>query len=246
MRDRNDIRFTPCDLRSIVKHKSPQTGFTIVELLTAMGVLTIILFCIGVIFGQVNKVWQETTKRMQVYQNARIGIDIMTEDISNAIYQGAHTSTSIRSFIGTPGGTTQEPLDEVLFWTVRSDGAHQVGYRINNGTLERLWNGTAGNDSINWSSGYPNVDVIAYNAVNMSVLYWTEGTETWDGSGSTTAAEVQWPPSYGGKLPARVRIDLYMLSDEDAKKFAGDVTERRAARRIFSTEIDLPLRKWDK
>ena len=226
--------------------KRNNKGFTIVELLTAMGVLAIILFSIGVIFGQIDKVWQETAKRMQVYQNARIAIDLMTEDISNAIYQGAHTSSSLRNFSGTSGGTAQNPLDEVIFWTMRGDGAHKVGYRINNGTLERLWAGTAGDSAPNWSSGYPNVDVIAYNAVNMSVLYWTEGTETWDGSGGTVAAEVQWPPSYGGKLPARMRVDLYMLNDADAKKFAGDATARRSARKIFSTEIDLPLRKWDR
>lgn len=226
--------------------KRNNKGFTIVELLTAMGVLAIILFSIGVIFGQVDKVWQETAKRMQVYQNARIAIDLMTEDLSNAVYQGAFTSSALRSFSGTSGGTAQDPLDEFVFWTMRSDGAHKVGYRINNGTLERLWAGTAGDSTPNWSSSYPNVDVIAYNAVNMSVLYWTEGTETWDGSGGTTAAEVQWPPSYGGKLPARMRVDLYMLSNEDAKKFASDAAARRAARKIFSTEIDLPLRKWDR
>ena len=222
-------------------------GFTMIELLTAMAVLGIMLFSIAVVFTQVDSVWRESYNRLEIFQNARIALDLMTEDLANAVYQGAWTSDAARYLYSNDGGgTVSKPLDEVVFWTMRDDGAHKTGYRINDGNLERLWSGTAGDTDVYWTDGYPRVDVIAYHAVNMGILYWTQGTETWDGSGTTVSAEVVWPPAGGGKLPPRMKINLYMLSSKDAKKFANNNEARLGARKIFSTVIDLPLRKWDK
>lgn len=65
-------------------HPSRVSSFTLVELLTAVAVLTIILVMVVSITGQASSIWKSSTGKIEAFQSARIGFDLLTRNLSQA------------------------------------------------------------------------------------------------------------------------------------------------------------------
>jgi len=68
-----------------LKKQSINASFTLIELLAAMGVLTIIMFVLISFFSSAQKAWTMSNARAETYENARIALDLITRDLQ-AIY----------------------------------------------------------------------------------------------------------------------------------------------------------------
>ncbi len=66
-----------------VSHK--RSGFTLVELLTAMGILVVIVLMMSRIFTETTRMWTLGTKRVFEAQEARAVMDFMTQGLSSAV-----------------------------------------------------------------------------------------------------------------------------------------------------------------
>ena len=60
--------------------------FTIVEVLVAMAVFSILMLLIMQIFGSMQNVWTTTANRTETYQNARVIMDMIATDLQSAFY----------------------------------------------------------------------------------------------------------------------------------------------------------------
>ena len=66
-----------------MSRKHGQPGFTLVELMIAIGLMLIITLQLNIIFNQSRKMFLAADAMVQVFQNARSALDLMERDISN-------------------------------------------------------------------------------------------------------------------------------------------------------------------
>jgi uncharacterized protein (TIGR02599 family) len=59
-------------------------SFTIIELLTAIAVFSIILVIVVSITGQASNLWRNSTNKIEAFQSARTGFDLITRNLSQA------------------------------------------------------------------------------------------------------------------------------------------------------------------
>jgi len=86
--------------------KTPSTyrqGFTLLELLTAMGLLVIIVLMMSRVFTDTNRMWNLGTKRVTEAQEARVVVDFLAKELSTAIADNMisfkmHSETGPNSF----------------------------------------------------------------------------------------------------------------------------------------------------
>jgi type II secretory pathway pseudopilin PulG len=70
-----------------VKPANRQAAFTLIELLAAMGVLSLIMFVLISFFSSAQKAWTMSNARAETYENARIALDLITRDLQCAYYE---------------------------------------------------------------------------------------------------------------------------------------------------------------
>ncbi|XHR30932.1 MAG: hypothetical protein ACFUZC_10275 [Chthoniobacteraceae bacterium] len=59
-------------------------GFSLLELLTAMMVFSLIMLMLFSVIGQTSKAWQITSSKIDAYQGARVAFDMLTRNLSQA------------------------------------------------------------------------------------------------------------------------------------------------------------------
>lgn len=66
-----------------------KTNFTLVELIVAMAVFSILLLLMLQFFSGAQRIWNGMEKRNEIYANARIAMDLMTAQLQNTFYTNA-------------------------------------------------------------------------------------------------------------------------------------------------------------
>ena len=69
-----------------VQKKKRLQKFTIVEILVAMSVFSVLMLIIMQIFGSLQNVWTTTSKRTQTAQNANMIMNMIAADLQSAYY----------------------------------------------------------------------------------------------------------------------------------------------------------------
>ncbi len=62
-------------------------AFTLIEMMVAMAILTILMIIVFEIVNSTTKVWKSTSNKMNVFQGARAGFEAMTRNLSQATLQ---------------------------------------------------------------------------------------------------------------------------------------------------------------
>ena len=63
--------------------KLKKSNFTLLELIISMGIFVILLFIISIIFTSAQRVWTQSAAKMEVFENARVAMDMMTRDLQS-------------------------------------------------------------------------------------------------------------------------------------------------------------------
>ena len=66
--------------------------------MAAMGVFSIIMVVMLSFLSSTQKAWSETSANGEVYENARIALDLLTRDIQSALYNNDDSSKGIYPF----------------------------------------------------------------------------------------------------------------------------------------------------
>lgn len=61
-----------------------QRGFTLMELMVASGVFTLLMLIAISILGNATAVWRRTSEKVEAFQGARLGFDLMTRNLAQA------------------------------------------------------------------------------------------------------------------------------------------------------------------
>ena len=99
-----------------------EQGFTLVELLVAMGLMTIVLISVLTTFDGFNANQQKTTQRTEAQEAARTGIDRLARDMRNAVSAGPPVAESVEraqpddlvfQSVGTAGPAVGNPSGKI-------------------------------------------------------------------------------------------------------------------------------------
>ncbi len=61
--------------------------FTLIEILVSMGVFAILMFALISVFNSANKAWSSCRSRSDLYENARVAMDLISNDIQSMYYE---------------------------------------------------------------------------------------------------------------------------------------------------------------
>lgn len=104
-------------------------GFTLLELIVAMVIFTIVISAAYALFDAGRSVTTRAEFRTQLFQSARAALQTVENDLRGAVMMGTAFDTG---FIGATGGSEKEPMDMLEFVSVnRYTGA---AYDINQPT----------------------------------------------------------------------------------------------------------------
>jgi len=74
------------------------TQFTLLELILAMGILMVIMVIMLSFFSAAQKAWMTTSANSEIYENARVAMDLMTRDLQAALYNDENSGKGIYPF----------------------------------------------------------------------------------------------------------------------------------------------------
>jgi type II secretory pathway pseudopilin PulG len=72
--------------------------FTLLELILAMGILSVIMVLMLSFFSAAQKVWMTSSANAEIYENARVAMDLMTRDLQSALYNNENSTKGIYPF----------------------------------------------------------------------------------------------------------------------------------------------------
>jgi general secretion pathway protein J len=108
-------------------------GFTLLELVVAMVIFSIVVAAAYSLFDASRSVTTRAEFRSQLFQNARAALQAVEDDLRGAVQGSTPFDTG---FIGTNGGSEKEPQDKLEFLSVnRNTGA---SYDVNKIT-DKVW-----------------------------------------------------------------------------------------------------------
>ena len=131
-------------------------AFSLIEMMVAMGILSVLMLMLTVLLDQVQKSWRYSESRISQFREARVAFDLMTKNIgqaslntywdlrdedSDGVYDG-YFRTSELHFISLnnaatslPRSATQEPIGQAVFFQA------PLGFSTNYRNLNNLFNG---------------------------------------------------------------------------------------------------------
>lgn len=68
----------------IVLHSKKQRGFSLIEMMVAMGILTVLMYLLTVLLDQVQRTWTASESRIGQFREARVAFDLFTKNLSQA------------------------------------------------------------------------------------------------------------------------------------------------------------------
>jgi len=176
-------------------------GLTLIEILIVVAILSIMAVCFKTVFMVGLTSWNKAVTKADIYQNMRVAIDQISQDLASAI-----AIAGVPSFKGI---SPASGADSVSLIIVRECTIYEVTYALNNELLERTYDEDADCDF----STTDEVHKLASGISDIQFKYWDTGTTAWEGAGAT-AAEDNWTDDWtntGGPrpdLPRAVRITL--------------------------------------
>lgn len=129
-------------------------AFSLIELMVAMGILSVLMLMLTVLLDQVQRSWRFSESRISQFREARVAFDVMTKNISQAslntywevrdddndgIYDGYYRNSELHFLTvdaQTLGGSqTQQPLGQAVFFQA------PLGFSSDYRNLNNLFNG---------------------------------------------------------------------------------------------------------
>ncbi len=232
-------------------------AFSMIELLAAMAVLSIIVLIVSRLFTASSNMWSVGNQRVQQATNARAALDFMANEIGAAL---SDPVVGLKVENGTRRDMISNRSDILSFTTLTqkpdaADGkreARMVTYHLEQGQAPystnrfnlargRLLNTPAMNAYNPPSPSIPNHNTAADDLLIVNVAAFQARVYVWNG------ASLQYVPNFQSdastNAPAAIELVLGLLSDEEARRqdSIGPINNavRRAAVRWYSTVIHL-------
>lgn len=221
------------------KRRVPRRGMTLIETLISTVIFAILAVSLFVVFKAGLDSWRRAQAHLDVYQEARMALDMITRDLVPAYLNPADATIRFRGYdtSSRSGWMTNSADDELFFIAALSPTLNdssavtelcKVGYfRDTTNNLYRVYTYFNALPNFNFSAAdYATRHKIASNVTQLHLRYWDPtladfvNTNTWDSGAGTQL----------GRLPSMVEVTI-------------SVKERNSARiQTFTTNVYIPWR----
>lgn len=72
--------------------------YTLIEVLASMGIFLILMMVLMQFFSAAKTLWMTSSRRNELYANARVALDLISRDVENAMYMNDNTTRGIYPF----------------------------------------------------------------------------------------------------------------------------------------------------
>ena len=220
-------------------------GFSLLELLVAMAILSMLMTMMFSLLGGTISLWELGNKRIEAAQTARVGLNIIANDLRRAIsdQQISYTTTGGNKTSTIPFLAASNSLYGILATGKTNQPFEEFGYACTNNAvpnsdkyyLVRNYSGTnSGSDfySTNVASGFEGTFEsqfpIIENCIKLEFSY-----------ANTNSGAVVFTDTWSSQtnLPAGILVSVWVLDSRTAEKFSGpsaaSLTNRAVRMRRF-------------
>lgn len=197
--------------------RGQQSGFSLIEILVAVAVLSLLVIMLGQMLGSMSRAWVNGQRRVNNFSKARALLDLMVRDLQGCVFRpdlAAFSGSSVAFYTKNPGAGS-------VFDSLRN--LSLVNYSIDtsssNSTLQRgdmaiTWDQSAASMSFGNTSSLPLSKVVARDTspgvVGLKVLFILQ-----DGTFSSTY-------SYNPSNPVRaIGVALAVIDDQTIQQLSG-------------------------
>ncbi len=224
-------------LSQLSRRSARRKGLTLIEILVVSVIFAIIATSLFIVFKAGLESWRRTQGHLEVYQNARSALDMMTRDLSAAYLNSGNAAITFKGYHngGTPppwGWKANSGGDEVYFIaalnpTLNNASAKfelcQVGYWLDSSKneLNRYYYAQVGAaPDYDFSSGNGASSKVAFNVTGLTLQYYGV-----DSNGNAVGPYTTWdstsvsppPPVQLNMKPTKVEITLTLRDPSTAK-----------------------------
>lgn len=219
-------------------------GFTLVEILAAMGLLSIVVLVIATIFRTSTDTMERADSLSQKNLEARIVLNMIAQDIKGAIIDnkiaedisgnpvrlnlvgGEDTGRPFIAFIAPSYNSGEQDLCEIGYWL-------DLGSNFTDPSDNMLMRYYVTDQSPSWLTpispltffSSPLSTELAQNVKGLEILYWGDNTEEWvdTNSNGTDDALTTWDSSSGSeedRLPQAVKITIWVSDRKNSSNLS--------------------------
>jgi len=217
-------------------------GFTLIEVLVAIGILGILMSTIMVAFDQTMKAVSDIQENAELMQSVRAATEQFHRELSQAIINnnrpdGEQVYFQIRQLSADQsvirfGCTSERGLVEIGYQVKPSDDGWQYYELWRLYKTEGMWNYN--------EPGWPQLDFqpsscepFAFGIVALKVWFWSSASGRWVAG--------DWESIQRNGMPKRVRIELKGMTKRAAKEARRETDLKKIAGiQSFSIEVNLP------
>ena len=211
-------------------YKSKRHFFTLLEVLVSMGVFTILMLALMQFFSAAQTVWEKSGSRTETFENARLAVQMLKQDLANAFYGDPDHNMSSLQFFSYNNGSSQKNLTfaaeqngvlaEVDYcWASENDATDSActfSVAVVNGDVESSTNWVTRNTA--WINDVRNA---AHTELLRNVMFFDVQGQYWTGTGtlSPLGTPPNGAPAYlANRPPALVYITLGVIREDALEK----------------------------
>lgn len=207
-------------------YKSKRHFFTLLEVLVSMGVFTILMLALMQFFSAAQTVWEKSGSRTETFENARLAVQMLKQDLANAFYGDPDHNMGSLQFFSYNNGSSQKNLTfaaeqngvlaEVDYCWDATDSACTFSVAVVNGDVESSTNWVTKNTA--WINDVRNA---AHTELLRNVMFFDVKGQYWAGAGtlSSLGTPPNGAPAYLEKRPpALVYITLGVIREDALEK----------------------------
>ncbi len=137
--------------------------FTLVELIVSLGVFSILTFALMRMFGATQKMVSISSNRLEVYESAKVALNMITRDLQCVFYENSATYGHDYAVAGNDGGSIKISNSSSIYFITNSpfdDAVIDVTYKELTGSLQRDNLRTYANSTWTVTPSSPATDII--------------------------------------------------------------------------------------
>jgi len=209
--------------------KQRNDGFTLVELLVALAITSVLVLLLGNIVSAALKVWQQGRNRLDTFSNARFILSRIGDEISGAIAQSGRVQF-VEDYPFSPGPSATTPIAENVFFVApypnqQAGDLCAIAYALDTNThqLQRAFKDsdqawTIGATNRYRAQGYANAmewRTVANGVLEFEIQSYSQADI--DSPSPTPAPRSAWDSeAASGSLPKRITLRLKIVDDKTA------------------------------
>jgi type II secretion system protein J len=216
-------------------------GFTLIEVMVAIGILGILMSAIMVAFQQTMSAVEDVQQNAELMQSIRAATEQFHRELSQAIINNNRPDgeqvylqirqLSVEQSVLRFGCTTERGLVEIGYQVRPDEGGWQKYELWRLYKTEGMWN----YNEPNWPAldfEPPNCEPFAFGIVSFKVYFWSSQTGKWVAG--------NWESIQRNAMPKRIRIRLQGMTKRAAKE-ARNIKELKDVPGIETTFIEVNL-----